>query len=112
MPDFLYDSESHFDWDKANLSHIAAHGITPEEAEQVIFNRPIDLGTHLRDGEDRTAQLGETSAGKILHLISTMRETKIRIITAWPAKERSRRYFLSLKRNGNVGRIEEQDLRE
>jgi hypothetical protein len=34
------------------------------------------------------------------------------VITSWPANERSRRYYLSLKRSGNVGRTEEDDLRE
>jgi hypothetical protein len=102
----------YFDWDDANISHIAAHGVTPKEAEQVILNRPIDLVANLRDGEDRTAQLGETNAGRILHVISTMRGEKVRVITAWSAKERSRRYFLSRKRSGNVGRIEEEDLRK
>jgi len=29
-----------FDWDDANRGHIAAHGITPEEAEQVVQNIP------------------------------------------------------------------------
>jgi uncharacterized DUF497 family protein len=91
---------------------LALHQIAPAEAEQVISNRPIDLGSHIRNGEERTAQVGETDAGRVLHVISTMREAKVRIITAWPAKDRMRRYFLSLKRNGNVGRIEKQDLRE
>jgi hypothetical protein len=32
-----------FDWDEGNLEHIAGHGITRAEAEQVILNNPIDL---------------------------------------------------------------------
>ena len=101
-----------FDWDEQNSNHLAQHQIAPVEAEQVILNRPIDLGSSLRNGEERTAQVGETDAGRVLHVISTMRDAKVRVITSWPAKDRMRRYFLSLKRNGNVGRIEEQDLRE
>ncbi|MGH9599993.1 MAG: BrnT family toxin [Terracidiphilus sp.] len=101
-----------FEWDRANITHIAEHGVRPEEAEQVILNRPVDLGSELRNGEERTAQVGETDAGRILIAISTMLGTKIRVITAWPAKKRLRRYFLAQKGNGNVGRIEEKDLRE
>jgi uncharacterized DUF497 family protein len=99
-----------FDWDHENIRHLARHQITPEQVEQVIRNRPIDLGLNLRNGEERTTQVGETDAALALVVISTMRVEKIRVVTAWPAKERLRRLFLSLKRNGNVGRIEEQDL--
>jgi uncharacterized DUF497 family protein len=31
-----------FDWDKANLAHIARHNVTPEEVEQVFANGPMD----------------------------------------------------------------------
>jgi uncharacterized DUF497 family protein len=96
-----------FAWDEKNVSHLAVHEISPEEAEQVIGNRPVDLDTHLRNGEQRTVQVGETDAGKVLIVVSTMQEKKIRIVTAWPAKERLRRYFQTQKGNGNVGRIEE-----
>ena len=96
-----------FDWDDANIGHIAGHGITPEEAEEAILNRPVDLGSELRSGEERVAQIGETDAGRVLTVISTMAGEKFRVVTAWPANRNYRRYFASMKRNGNVGRIEE-----
>ena len=110
--DFASVPKISLDWDEQNIDHLARHQIAPAEAEQVIRNRPIDLGSHLRNGEERITQVSETDAGRVLHVISTMRDAKVRVITAWPAKDRMRRYFLSLKRNGNVGRIEGQDFRE
>ena len=101
-----------FDWDNGNLGHLARHEVGSAEAEQVISNRPIDLESHLLNGEERVAQVGETDAGRILVVVSAIRDSKIRVITGWPANQRFRRYFLSQKRNGNVGRVEEQDLRE
>lgn len=101
-----------FEWDEANSGHIAEHNVKPDEAEEVILNRPVDLGSELRNGEKRTAQVGETDAGRILVVISTMSGKKIRVVTAWPANENYKRYFATLKRNGNVGRIENEDLRE
>ncbi|MGA8042205.1 MAG: BrnT family toxin [Terracidiphilus sp.] len=101
-----------FDWDDANIGHIAEHDVRPREAEEVILNRPVDLGSELRNGEKRTAQIGETNSGRILVVISTLSDEKVRVVTAWPANKDYRRYFATLKRNGNVGRIEEQDLRE
>jgi hypothetical protein len=101
-----------FDWDDANLKHIAEHDVKPEEAEQVILNRPVDLGSELRSGEERIAQIGETDAGRVLAVVSAKVDEKIRVVTAWPANRNYRRYFASLKGNGNVGRAKEQDLHE
>ena len=33
-----------FDWDSANIGHIARQDVTPEEAEQVILGDPLDFG--------------------------------------------------------------------
>ena len=93
-----------FDWDKENKGHLARHGVSPAEAEAVHLNRPVDLDLYLR--------IGETNAGRIVVVVSTMRGKKVRVITAWPANERLRRYFQTQKRNGNVGRAEEQDVRK
>jgi uncharacterized DUF497 family protein len=101
-----------FDWNVDNIRHLARHDILPAEAEQVLKNRPRDLEFELRNGEDRMTQVGDTDAGRILIVVSTMEDRKVRVVTAWPAKERLRRYFQTQKRNGNVGRIEKQDLRE
>jgi hypothetical protein len=39
-----------FDWDEQNVGHLALHGVEPDEAEQVIQNRPVDLPSQLRNG--------------------------------------------------------------
>ncbi|MGA2249927.1 MAG: hypothetical protein ABSG47_05020 [Terracidiphilus sp.] len=43
----------HFDWDDANIAHLAGHDVKPEEAEQIILNRPVDLSSEIRNGEKR-----------------------------------------------------------
>jgi uncharacterized protein len=53
---------STFDWDDANIEHIALHGVLPYEFEQAIANRPIDLGHETRSGAKRIRQLGMTYA--------------------------------------------------
>ncbi len=105
-------SKPDFDWDEQNTEHLARHQISPEEAEQVVLNRPVELGSELRNGEERVAQIGETDAGRVLTVISTMTGEKIRVVTAWPANKKYQRYFLSMKRNGDVGRAQEQNIRE
>jgi uncharacterized protein len=102
-----------FDWDEQNSDHIARHGVAPSEAEQAIFNRPVDIGVELRNGEERIAHVGETDANRILIVVSTrLADGRIRVVTAWPAKERLRRYFTSNKESGSAGRIEAKDIRQ
>jgi uncharacterized DUF497 family protein len=101
-----------FDWDEENIRHLARHQISPAEAEELIGNRPLDLNSELRNGEERVMQIGETDAGRVLIVITTMQGKKVRVVTSWPANKNYRRYFLSMKRNGNVGRTETDELRE
>jgi uncharacterized DUF497 family protein len=101
-----------FDWNKQNVDHLAIHQIAQVEAEQVILNRPVDLKSELRNGEERVPHIGETDAGRILVVVTTLVSKKVRVVTAWPANRSYRRWFLSLKRNGNVGRTETDELRE
>jgi uncharacterized protein len=107
-----FEFELKFDWDEHNLGHLAKHNISSEEVEQAVLNRPVDLGSHLRNGKERIAHVGETDEGRVLNVVSTTRDGRVRVVTAWPANKKYRQYFLAMKRNGNVGRIEEQDLRE
>jgi uncharacterized DUF497 family protein len=82
-----------FVWDEANLSHIAEHGVSPAEAEQVVLNEPIDLELQTRGGEKRTLQVGETDAGRILVVVTTWRDGKVRVVTAFPAKKKIREFY-------------------
>jgi len=88
-----------FDWDDENSSHIAAHAVSCAEAEQVIKNEPFDLELQAVKGEERFAQLGETNAGRILVVVSTSRETLIRVITAFDATKAMKDLYLIEKGN-------------
>ena len=69
-----------FDWDVANTNHLATHKVSPEEAEQVIENNPLDLPTRTVGGEERILHLGETAAGRILFVVATERDGLIRVV--------------------------------
>lgn len=61
-----------FDWDEANISHIARHGVESYEIEQVFENDPEDEYTHTTDdGEDRYFAQGFTNAGRELGVAYT-----------------------------------------
>lgn len=74
-----------FDWDKGNQDHIAAHGVTPQEVEEVFANDPVDLEFQVVDGEDRYTSVGHTRQMRILFVAWTLRGEAIRPITAYDA---------------------------
>jgi uncharacterized protein len=84
-----------FLWDSANIGHVAKHNVSPEEAEQVIINNPVDLEIQFRNGEERIAHIGETAAGRVLIVIATMRQDLIRVVTAYPANRAMRKFYLA-----------------
>ena len=55
-----------FDWDETNIRHLERHRVTPQEAEQVIFNNPLDLEMKIVEGEERCVNLGATRRGRVL----------------------------------------------
>lgn len=87
-----------FIWDAENLSHIARHKISQEEAEQVIQNDPLDLERQILNGEERFLHLGETLAGRVLFVVATERNNLLRVVTAFPADRKARKFY-SLKKD-------------
>ena len=71
-----------FDWDAANVAHIAQHGITPEECEEAYKNGPMVIEVQERKRERRRLCLGETDEARLLTFIITERQDKIRFVTA------------------------------
>jgi len=82
-----------FDWDDANRKHVADHGVTPSEAEEIIANDPLDLELQLINGEERLLQIGETNALRVLVVVTTWRGNKIRVVTAFPATPQLREFY-------------------
>jgi uncharacterized DUF497 family protein len=87
-----------FIWDAPNTAHIARHKISREEAEQVIQNDPLDLDRQFHNGEERFVQLGETLAGRLLFVVVTERNDQLRVVTAFQADRKSRKFY-SLKKD-------------
>jgi hypothetical protein len=91
----LVADELIFDWDEANIGHVARHNIAPEEVEQIFANDPMDLGAEVVDGEERYTAVGHTKRLRVLVLVWTMRSDAIRPITAFDASERlAKRYLI------------------
>lgn len=54
-----------FDWDDANIEHIARHHVTIDEAAEVFVERVLLLRTR----SQRYIALGQSSAGRLLTIV-------------------------------------------
>lgn len=87
-----------FDWDEGNLGHIVKHGVSRDEAEQVLRGDPLDIelqGGDDSNDEERLLQIGETANGRILQLLTTWRGGQARVISAWDAPKQLKSYYLA-----------------
>ena len=73
-----------FDWDAANVEHVARHGVTTQECEEAYRNGPMVIEHQRRKHERRRLCLGETNKGRLLTFVVTERPGKIRFVTALP----------------------------
>jgi uncharacterized protein len=86
-----------FDWDQANIEHIAGHHVTPEEVEQVFANDEADIDYDVIGGEERWTVVGETDKARVLLIVFTMRDDLVRTVTAYEASGRMQAEYLAMK---------------
>ena len=66
-----------FDWDDANVRHIALHGITPLEVEQsTLDEKAVLLELQSVKDEERVQLVGMTPAGRLLAVVFAMGERR------------------------------------
>ena len=85
-----------FQWDAGNADkNRERHGVMQGECEQVFFNRPVLIAPDMKhSGEERRyAALGQTSQGRMLTIVFTMRGRLIRIISARDMSRRERSLY-------------------
>jgi uncharacterized DUF497 family protein len=83
-----------FDWDDENKKHLGAHNVAPAEFEQLLNHDPVDLSFELIGNEARYRSVGLTNGGRLLSVVWTIRNGKVRAITAFSASVSDRRAFL------------------
>jgi uncharacterized DUF497 family protein len=86
-----------FDWDSANIEHIAEHDLVPEEAEEAILGDPLDIEFDIVDGEERWSYVGETNDGRILWVTITLRGKQMRVVTAFEPEKYWKVFYLEEK---------------
>jgi uncharacterized DUF497 family protein len=85
-----------FEWDESNRQkNWQKHQVSAAECEEVFFNLPLLLKPDLAhsQGEPRYYVLGHTKAGRRLFIAFTVREDKIRVISARNMSRKERRFY-------------------
>jgi uncharacterized protein len=85
-----------FEWDKHNTEKIKTkHDVTAVECEQIFFNIPVIAGEDVKHSkiENRFYVLGQTDAGRLLFMVFTVRNDKLRVISARDMNRKERRVY-------------------
>lgn len=85
-----------FDWDTANIEHLARHKVEPEEAEEAVQDpAALPFAAHRGPlGQPRFGALGATEAGRVLVVVLEERGPALRVVTARPANAPERSSYL------------------
>lgn len=87
-----------FEWDAGNIEkNRLAHQVTPQEAEQVFFNRPLIVADDVRHSRSEKPYLvlGQTDEDRPLFIAFTLRKRRLRVISARDMNGRERKVYQS-----------------
>ena len=81
-----------FDWDAANWRKSELrHGVAAVEAQEILLNDPLcQVDTRHSEVEQRYVALGVTNEGRRLFVSFTVRQSRVRIISARPMSRKER----------------------
>lgn len=84
-----------FDWDEANISHIAKHNVDIKEAEEVFSsgNQQFAKDEKHSNVEPRFSILGKTDEDRHLKVVFTIRKKKIRVVSSRDMSKKERRLY-------------------
>jgi hypothetical protein len=85
-----------YDWDEGNVNkNWESHKVSPREAEQVFFNRPLIVAHDVKHSgtERRYFVLGQTDDDRALFVAFTIRGDLIRVISARDMSRRERKVY-------------------
>jgi len=85
-----------FEWDKGNFDkNFIKHKVANKEAEEIFFDRYVKIFENIRHSqkEKRFTALGVTNRNRKLYLSFTIRNQKIRVISARDQSKKERRLY-------------------
>lgn len=81
--------------------NVSKHGIMPGEVEAVFRSGlALPLGVQISPaaGEQRLGLVGPTLTGRLLQVAFTLREGRVRVISASPAHQKERKRYEEIQR--------------
>lgn len=91
-----------FDWDDKNIDKsYKKHGVEHKEAEEIFFSENLfyQADEQHSQTEERFRAIGQTRRNKILFVVFTIRDNKIRIISARKMHQKEVEKYEKLKKN-------------
>jgi uncharacterized DUF497 family protein len=85
-----------FEWDDGNINkNWLKHKVSPAECEQMFFNRPLIIhdDTEHSEVENRFYALGRTDSKRTLFFAFTVRDKRIRVISARDMSRKEREVY-------------------
>lgn len=82
-----------FEWDEANVNkNWERHRVSPAECEELFFNEPLIVEPDYAHSqrEKRFIALGKTDLDRLLFIVFTIRDNKIRVISARDMNKKER----------------------
>lgn len=89
----MFEQYTEFEWDEGNSSkNLLKHDVADEECEEIFFNQPLIIANDTKHSnqELRYKALGKTNNRRVLFLVFTLRNNKIRIISARDVNKKER----------------------
>jgi uncharacterized DUF497 family protein len=96
----IYNGDAVFDWDENNLRKIRAHRIRRGDVEQALSNAPILIYEQTVGEEPRFVYYGETDTGRLLAVVLTERNGRIRVVTAYKLDAGQKKDYLARRLRG------------
>lgn len=94
-----------FEWDKGNIAkNWERHGVTHLECEEVFFNNPLMVKNDVTHSttELRHYVLGKTNGHRLLFLVFTIRNNKIRVISARDMSKKERKIYEQAEKDTEI----------
>ena len=91
-----------FEWDGRNINkNWEKHKVKYEESEEVFFNNPIIVDiekSKILYHEDRKIAYGATNTDRLIFIAFTVRNNKIRVISARDMSRKERKFYEETKK--------------
>jgi uncharacterized DUF497 family protein len=89
----VLDGLKDFDWDAHNVGHVAQHAVHPAEVEEAVERPHAIVSARDAAGEKRWKLFGTSAAGWYLVVVFTLRDKRLRPVTAHTMNRRERRIY-------------------